>query len=70
MIEFVQGDLLEAQADALVNAVNTGGVMGKLDVRPAARQLLEEGGELSGGADQTDSSDSSEEMRKEQLAAP
>jgi O-acetyl-ADP-ribose deacetylase (regulator of RNase III) len=29
MIEFVQGDLLEAQADALVNAVNTEGVMGK-----------------------------------------
>lgn len=62
MIEFVQGDLLEAQADALVNAVNTGGVMGKLDVRPAARQLPEEGGELSGGADQTDSSDSSVEL--------
>ena len=62
MIEFVQGDLLEAQADALVNAVNTQGVMGKLDVRPAARQLPEEGGELSGGADQTDSSDSSNEV--------
>jgi O-acetyl-ADP-ribose deacetylase (regulator of RNase III) len=29
MIEFVQGDLLEAPADALVNAVNTEGVMGK-----------------------------------------
>ena len=29
MIEFVQGNLLEAQADALVNAVNTEGVMGK-----------------------------------------
>lgn len=29
MIEFVKGDLLEADVDALVNAVNTEGVMGK-----------------------------------------
>ena len=29
MIEFVKGDLLEAEVDALVNAVNTEGVMGK-----------------------------------------
>jgi O-acetyl-ADP-ribose deacetylase (regulator of RNase III) len=29
MIELAQGDLLEANADALVNAVNTVGVMGK-----------------------------------------
>lgn len=29
MIRYVQGDLLEAEADALVNAVNTVGVMGK-----------------------------------------
>ena len=62
MIEFVQGDLLEAQADALVNAVNTERVMGKLVVRPAARQLPEEGAELSGGADQADSSDSADEL--------
>lgn len=29
MIRYVQGDLLDAQAEALVNAVNTVGVMGK-----------------------------------------
>ena len=29
MIEFVQGDLLAADVEALVNAVNTVGVMGK-----------------------------------------
>ena len=29
MIEFTKGDLLEADVDALVNAVNTEGVMGK-----------------------------------------
>ncbi len=29
MLEFVEGNLLEAHADALVNAVNTEGVMGK-----------------------------------------
>lgn len=29
MIKFTQGNLLEAQADALVNTVNTVGVMGK-----------------------------------------
>ena len=29
VIEFVKGDLLEADVDALVNAVNTEGVMGK-----------------------------------------
>ena len=29
MIEFTKGDLLEAEVDALVNAVNTEGVMGK-----------------------------------------
>ena len=35
-------------------------VTGKLDVRPAARQLPEEGGELSHGADQSDESDAAE----------
>ncbi len=29
MVELTQGNLLEAQVDALVNAVNTVGVMGK-----------------------------------------
>ena len=29
MIEFTQGNLLEAEAEALVNTVNTVGVMGK-----------------------------------------
>jgi len=37
-------------------------VTGKVDVRHAARQLPVEGGELSGGADQADSSDSSDEV--------
>ncbi|MEK7678152.1 MAG: restriction endonuclease subunit S [Verrucomicrobiota bacterium] len=44
-------------------------VTGKLDVRPAARQLPEEGGEQAGDlseeADPSDSSDSSDEMPKE-----
>jgi len=37
-------------------------VTGKLDVRPAARQLPEEGGELSDGAGESDSSDLPDEM--------
>jgi type I restriction enzyme S subunit len=37
-------------------------VTGKLDVRAAARQLPEAGGELAGQSDLSDSSDSSEEM--------
>ena len=40
-------------------------VTGKLDVRAAARQLPEEAGELSDGAEQSDSSDLSDEIQPE-----
>ena len=40
-------------------------VTGKLDVREAARQLPEEAGELSDGAEQSDSSDLSDEIQPE-----
>ena len=34
MITFMRGDLLASKAEALVNAVNTVGVMGKLHAKP------------------------------------
>lgn len=41
MIEFVEGDLLQADADALVNTVNTEGVMGKGVALQFARRFPE-----------------------------